>query len=189
MVREGIEQLSFEEALTLEEKRLEEEGHCLREAGLQLFGYKRGGQYAAQLEYFLEEFSDDQFLFLLQEELISHFEATVVKLFEFLEVDEDFIPQRPVVRNPASIPRSKWFHNLLRHPSGISQQILKFFTRRMSYETRYKLKTTLLDLNLKPISYSPMNEEIERNLRAFFADDIRKLEGMIQRDLSHWILG
>ena len=56
MIRDGLEPLSFEDALSAEEKRLKTQMDDLSTRGSMSYGYYRGGRYMAQIKEFLKYF-------------------------------------------------------------------------------------------------------------------------------------
>jgi hypothetical protein len=51
------------------------------------------------------------------------------------------------------------------------------------------LKKSIKDKNLKETAYIKIEAGIERELKKYFQPGIKKLEGLIQRDLSSWYRG
>jgi hypothetical protein len=181
MVREGLEDLSFEQALAEEPERLQKNVEELRSTGSMQYGYTRGGHYAEQIAHFLEFFERTRFLFLLQDDLLSDFGGVCRQMFHFLEIDEGVAIQVSA-SNPASMPRSRWLQKVLQGPSGAKELLKRVLPRRM----RYRAKRGLLNANAVITRYPPMPADIRRMLQNLFRDENQKLSKMIQRDLSHW---
>ncbi|MBJ95205.1 MAG: sulfotransferase [Rickettsiales bacterium] len=84
----GREALSLSEALAAEERRLKVAlgaGDYNSRPFLQQ-SYRLRGEYATQLERWLQRFSREQFLFLRSEDLVARPEPTVMRILDFLEV-------------------------------------------------------------------------------------------------------
>ena len=70
------------------------------------------------------------------------------------------------------------------------------FTRRLLIDLRLsfimlilrriRVTNLFMRLNTEPFSYPVMKDETREYLRNVFNDDIRKLEILLNRDLSHW---
>lgn len=86
-VRNGVETLSFEEAVTTETTRLAELEGEWRE--IAPFAYLGRSEYGPQLEAWLRYFPIDQFHFLLFEDLVRDPSSVARDLFRFLGVDPD----------------------------------------------------------------------------------------------------
>lgn len=113
MVMEGLEPLSFEEALEAEPQRLREHAAHLERTGEMTYGYLAGSRYATLLAPFLARFEREQFLFLLQGDLRDDPAGTLGRLQRFLGLDE-LAPQEALASNPAAMPRSRRVHRLVR---------------------------------------------------------------------------
>lgn len=184
MTREEKENLPFVEALEAEPRHIQEQWDELYSFGSMNYGYFRGGCYATQLEYYLEQFPRDRFLFLLQEDLKRDLAPTMHRLFNFLGADPDFVVQ-PVVSNPAAMPRSRGVQYVLHEPSFL-KELFKLIT---PFSFRYRLKHKLSDANLKSFDYPPLDPQIAAWLRGRYVDEVRRLSTLIGRDLSHWLVG
>jgi hypothetical protein len=180
--RLGNETLSFKDALVAEDHRLKDNWEAFSSGGVGTFAYYRLGCYATRLKPFLELFSPDQFLFLLQDELRNEFSRTMAKTTSFLGVDTSF-EFRPMVSNPASMPKSRFFFNLLTKPSPL-HRIARFLVPIPT--VRSSIKGSLRRATLEPFRYPPMDESIEQSLRARYADEIKQLESLTHMDLSNW---
>lgn len=184
MRREGKESLSFEEALNAEEERYAAHWKELISHGMQRYGYYRGGCYATQLDAFLETFPQENFLFLLQEDLKMDFPKTISSILAFLEVDQ--VELNPANSNPAAVSRNRRLQNFLIRPSGPLRHLIRIFTHRLPHQIRYRLKMGALELNLREEAYPPIDPLTESNLRQRYREEIIRLEKLINRDLSHW---
>ena len=87
-VKDGRENETFEAALALEPSRLDSNHEVFQTTGQMLYGYYQGGRYAALLKPFLDIYSREQFLFILQDDLKTEFVATSRNLFKFLQILE-----------------------------------------------------------------------------------------------------
>ena len=48
------------------------------------------------------------------------------------------------------------------------------------------LRDMLMRLLVRPVEYPPMPEDVRQRLEATFAEDIAKLEKLLNRDLKNW---
>jgi hypothetical protein len=171
---------SFEDAIHSENNRIQENWQRLEHEGNGLYGYFRAGCYASLLKPYLDLFPRESFHFLLQEDLYKDFKPSMSKLLRFLDIDDEY-PLKPVISNESAVPRNQKAYNLFnslkktKHKdllkSFIPTGVRKWFRR---------------DGLMKPFNYPPMGDEIKRELYTRYAEEIKRLETIIGRDLSHW---
>ncbi len=90
MVKEGMETLPFNKALENEQVNLKIHQDDLQRSGAMTYGYLKGSCYAVALQPFLDLFPHQDFLFLLQEDLVRDFSASIQRLLNFLDLDTSF---------------------------------------------------------------------------------------------------
>jgi len=185
MIREGIEKLSFEDALEAEDKRILENYQELSQQGSMIYGYFRGGCYASQLEPFLKLFPRESFHFILQEDLLDDLTHTMQKLLDFLEYRQSYKEFTAVRKNTAALPRSMVFQRWLHKKSRWRNWLKKL----LPIQIRYAIKENMIRLNLRPVKYAGMQPETEKRLRQGFDKEISRLQEIIDRDLSGWRIG
>jgi hypothetical protein len=171
MIKEEQETEPFETALELEAERMERYGSELRRTGSMKYGYYRGGCYADQLQHYMRYYSDERFFFLRQEDLKWKFNGTIAAVLDFLQVDTH-VPLRPTTSNPASLPRSRALHKLIRRPSRLK----KIMKPVIPGELRHWMNVRIMNLNLRPISYPPMSQDVRGTLMERYRDQINRLE-------------
>lgn len=181
MVYEGIETLSFEEAIKAEKSRSESseaEYACAID-----YQYVDSGMYARQIRNYYKYFDPEQFMILFFEDLKSNPSQIVREIFHFLGVKEETDIQVGVTHNTAGIPRWRIIHDLLRQPNPVKKALGRLVPDRV----KYMLVTKLLNLNKKSFRYPPIDPELEQQLRRVFKDDIRDLEKLAGRQLGNWL--
>jgi hypothetical protein len=116
----------------------------------------------------------------LQEDLYQDFEANMAKLMQFLEIDITR-PLKPVVSNESAVPRNPDIYHLYKEfkRTKIKNMLKPFFPYRFR-------KWLRKDALLKHFNYPPMENEVKVELYVRYADEIKQLESIINRDLSHW---
>jgi hypothetical protein len=92
---------------------------------------------------------------------------------------------RPVASNRAALPRSQALHQWLRNTSNFKEHLKKF----IPFSVRHRLKMFAIDSNLRPFDTPPLDEGIAQSLRQQYAGEMKKLEQIIDRDLSAWYRG
>jgi hypothetical protein len=181
MVREGREELGFDEALRVEERRLKQNRDELYQLGSMVYGYSAGGRYASLLQPYLKLFPAKDFHFIFQDDLKSHVNETCANIFEFLEI-EPSIQINSSNSNPAAMPRSRLLHKTLRQRSLLKELIKPFMPGRV----RRRLKSKMIQSNLKEIPYAPLNPRLAHELRLSYSTEIDKLESITGKELSSW---
>ena len=181
MVREGREDLDFEEALRTEEHRLEQHRVELYQLGSMVYGYSAGSRYASLLHPYLKLFSRECFHFVFQGDLQSRVNLTCEELFEFLGIDSS-TQINTSNSNPAAMPRSRLLHKTLRQRSLFKEFVKPFIPMRV----RRDLKSRMMRLNLKETPYVPLDPKLAHELRLRYKTEIERLEKITGRNLSSW---
>jgi len=181
MVREGREDLDFDEALRVEELRLKQNRHELYQLGSMVYGYSAGSRYASLLQPYLELFPPEDFFFVFQDDLKSRVNGTCKEIFGFLGI-ESSIHIRTTNSNPAAMPRSRLLHKTLRRRFRFKELIKPL----MPIRVRRPLKKKVMQVNLKETPYVPVDPQLAHELRLSFGIEIEKLEKITGRDLSSW---
>jgi hypothetical protein len=141
--------------------------------------YLERGFYAQQLRWYLERFPNEQILILLYEDLVSRRDATLRQIFEFLEVDPNYLPSKTNRKNESLIPRNPLVHRTLLSVDPIAKAI----PGPIGKATRYAL-SHLKRKNLhKPI----LNDQLFNDLLESYRTDILDTQSLIGRDLSEWL--
>lgn len=189
MLYQGDEDIAdFEQALAAEAERREGTripAGCRKPFALQ---YRDLARYADQLERYTSAFGDDRVLVLLHDDLIADAASCYRRVLGFLGLDPDYEPQLRVV-NPNKTVRWSKLRDLLRDTSPSQSQQLRRLGRVLvrNDRSRARLRRRLQSINTKSVPRPPMDPELRRRLQAELADDIGRLETMLDRDLSNWL--
>ena len=170
MVRLGWEPIhDFERALADEERRIDAHWSPF-------YRYRAKGFYADRLQAYFDYFDREQMRFFLFREFQEEPSSVVREAFAFLDVDPEVPIDTQSQHNRSGLPRSQLLHRLLTHP--VAEWTMRGPLRR--------IRTTLRDWNTayeKP----PMDPAVRKDLEDGYREDVRKLEALIDRDLSHWL--
>jgi hypothetical protein len=176
LVRDGLERLpSFEAALDAEDDRI-------RSNWQHIWHHKRLGFYHEQLTRYRDLFPPDQLAVFLYEDLVAAPVQMIQQMFEFLGVASDFTPDVSLKYNVSGTPRSRLLHAALARPNAAKDVVKAFLPAAM----RRRMRADLMARNIRP-SIPPLAAETRRYLVELYRDDTRKLERLIERDLSHWL--
>ncbi len=178
MVMEGYEWIfPFERALAAEEDRFLD--RSFRKNNPEYFWnymYFRSGLYYSRIRSYIETFGRDSVKIYLFEDLIQTPLLVYRDVCRFLGIDEAFSPQF-IPENPSRFPRSVRFQHRLRR--------LKTKYHRFGSA---KVISSLMRLNIWTGYKGEMELETRRRLQQAYTRDVEDLSGLIQRDLSHWLV-
>ncbi len=173
MRRDGLETLTFEEALAAEDRRVADRwGHR--------WYFLRRGFYAAQLRPYFANFAREQIKLYLYEDYVSNPVGFAQDIFRFLGVDDTFVPDMSVRHNESKLPRSRRLQVFLTEPRAAKKLLKAFVPARWSRSVGDRLRRE----NLTRPQLSP---ETRRRLTEVYRADIEELQEMMGRDLSHWL--
>lgn len=171
MVSKGNEPASsFDEALADEPRRIEENWH-------HIWHYTRMGMYYNQVAAFREAFGPDQFRVFLYEDLRNDPDQLYRQLFDWLGVDTAFRPSRNEV-NTSGQPKSRFLNQAIRSISRVP--LMRAAIKSViPAAVRERVRNANLVRHRMP-------ESARERLTDHFYDEIGRLEGLLQRDLSGW---
>lgn len=175
-VRTGEEAKSFSEAMALEEERMARDPYGW-------WGYVSEGRYAFHLRPWLDAFPRENFLFLLMEDLATDSLGVLRAVYQFLDVDPDYMIPDLGRQNTAGAAKSAGVLRLLNSPS-----LLKSLVKRvLPLRYRQRIKTRIIELNTSRRTPPPeLRPEIRAQLADYFKSDIEELEALTGLDLQCW---
>ena len=169
----GREKKQFKEAIFDEENRIKNGWEWA-------WFYLKTGLYYEQVRTFLEIFNDNVLILILKEfqkKPLKHFK----KIFDFLEVDNKFIPFFSRLQNVSS-ERENFINGVI--DSG-NDSILKKFGRAL-FPRKYRLLIKY-KINLKNKSKLKMDKEMKEYLKDYYKKDIEQLSHLLNKDLRFWL--
>ena len=180
--RDVHEDLEFKEALMNESSRLnkyEENGDYLSYLRQ---SYVSQGLYSDMLDRYLSYFSLDNFLFIqFEEEFIKHREETIIKILNFLEID-NFDLKIDIKSNPASKEKSKTLKRIMKK-RGWWRKILKFLVP--SIQLRQIIRNKIQRANIIEIKVDKLSDELKREIyRNYFSEQIDSFSKTSNKKIS-----
>jgi hypothetical protein len=187
-VLEGLEPLSFEEALDHEPKRLmAAEGKW---AEVQPHAYSTRGHYSKHIQEYIDLFGRDQILFLKSEDLGRYPEINITRVCEFLEVDSSIKLQSPPNYSSPSVKsrlvqlelrnyfgdRFSELVECLRKEEGLSSSM---FTEE-DLGNIEKLRSNL------SLGKDPLPEHLRQRLREVFLEEICRVRDIVEFSVEDW---
>jgi len=173
-LRDGCETLSFERAIEEETSRLQQNW---RPGWL----YIRGGYYYSQLKPYFNLFSQEQMRIYLFSDFQQNPSEICQDIFDFLNVEPNFIIKDLSVKNISEVPKSKAIANFLRQKT-LPKSLTKRFLPNLIYtNTSKKVKSILFKPKV------PLDKKLRKKLSLLFEKEVLSLEKEINRDLSKWL--
>jgi hypothetical protein len=173
-VRDGRENLSFENALKEEKKRMEEN------YSFDYF-YSHRGLYFRQVKNYLENFKNVKIV--LFENFRSDFETTMKDILTFLQVDTGFKFARKNDVNRSAFPRFGTLGKLITVESKIKFKLLSI----LPAETRLSIKEHFNRWNSSNKFPLPISESAKIYLREYYKEDVSSLSTLTGLNLSSWL--
>lgn len=164
---------SFEAALAAQPERQ-------RNRWQPLFQYSEFPRYAEQLTRYFEHFGRDQVKIFLYEDYLADPQNLLREICAFIEVDTAFNPDIAEHANMGGNPKSAFLQWLVMRPNPLSRMIGAI----LPLNVRQRIKDMISRMN---IDRDEMPVAARDHLRMVLRDDITLLQGLIGRDLSHWV--
>ncbi len=172
----GDETLTFEDAIEHEKERIK------AGKGIDTLIHFERFFYYNQVKAYMENFT--QVRVYLYDDLMDDAFGMVRDIFEFLDVDSSFVPRTDTKYNMSGIPKNLLLHKLLTTRNILRVATGTFLKVVLSDEKALKLYEYLRSKNLKKAKMKPETREL---LKRLYREDILKLQGLINRDLEHWL--
>ena len=172
-LRDACESVSFEEALQQERDRIR---NHWRPGWL----YQDCGFYYSQVKRYYNFFDSNNIKIYLYDELDQDSLAVVKDIFQFLQIDDDFVPEVSR-KNISKIPKSKLLNTLITRENPLKNGLKAVLPTS---------ETTLMAKCARKFNYDHkpvLAEETRQLLIDLYREDILKLETLIQKDLSAWL--
>jgi len=140
--------------------------------------YVEMGLYAEQLKRYQQYFPPGQMRIYLFDDLKDNAAAVIDDMLRFLQVDPSYNVDTSFQANQASVPKNAGLVHFLRKTGlrTVAKRISPRFLGEAAKKVFYKEKDDLV-----------LTQRDKDFLRPLFEQDVRELEKMIQRDLSHWL--
>jgi hypothetical protein len=171
----GLEPISdFKKALELEDQRIANRWH-------RSYWYFHNGLYAHLLQPYFRRFPRKNMRIYLYEEWVSQPQSILRELFQFLEIDDQFLPDYSSRQNQTFLVRSISLHGLLERAPRWLRTMGKLFPFRV----RNRLVRGIRQMNqFKP---PPLDSKVRTNLLDRYRDDLLELQTLLDCDLQNWL--
>lgn len=180
-VREGIEDLSFSEALDAENERLAADTTGrFNHSWVGNIAYVGRAAYMEQIERYDRVFPRENIKIFIYEEFFKPGLPLFPELCGFLQIDTGFKPDTSKKHNVAGQVRSVLLRELIRNPATWKEPIKAV----VPADVRLSIKEALERLNRRDVEMPELDPALRKHLQARFDPVVRALEQRLQRDLS-----
>jgi hypothetical protein len=179
LIRQSREFLSFGDALKAEGER---------KSMNWAFGwfYKDVGLYYEQVDAYLKNFKEVKVL--LYDELIEDPLTLIQDIYSFLGVRSNFSPDIKIKYNVSGVPKIKFIHTILNKPNFL-KSLIKSAARLVLNEDKIKrLKNTKEKIIGRNLEKQQLSLETKEYLINFYRENILKLQCLLNKDLSNWLV-
>lgn len=146
------------------------------------------GLYYNNLTHFYSEFDSSKLKVCLYEDLCDRPVEFMQDMYGFIGVDDSFRPDMSRKAQVAQVPKNRSLNKLLRQQNPIRSLIAAGLRTFLSEGTRQKLRSTIINLNSSEKSQAPLSPDVRKQLVEFYREDVLKLQDLIGRDLSSWLI-
>lgn len=146
--------------------------------------YLYESSYARHLDSFMKRFDQSQMMVLLFDDLIQKPDCVISRALEHIGCDPSLAPTvayEPV--NQASIPRSRIVQNAVRTASRATRSVPMTNVMRRCVN---RVGSDVRSLNTRWVTDVRMEDATRSYLQRQLGEDVRYVERMLDRDLSHW---
>jgi hypothetical protein len=179
--RRGFETEDFKYALQKESYRLKENTYF----NSNHFSYLDRGLYYNQLKRYIDTFGKENVkVFIFENDIIKNIESTLKTIQEFIHVPYEVL-ETAIKSNQASEPKLKWLRSIIFNKNN---PVKKLFSHLLLKEDfKFKVASKINAINQKPTKSDKLtSQEIQKITNTYFIEDIKKVEQLLNIDLSLW---
>jgi hypothetical protein len=148
----------------------------------------RKGFYTDSLKHFIEAFGAHKVTVFLYDDLQQSAVTFMQTMYKVIGVDPDFEPDVTKRAQVAQVPKNKTINSLLRTQNPLRQAVSSGLKLFVPEAARQKVRNQLINMNSTDKSSDPFLDEDRQALINLYREDILKLQDLIQRDLSAWLV-
>lgn len=148
----------------------------------------RKGFYYEPLKFFIHTFGSQNIKVLLYDDLCNDPVRMMQDIYQFLGVNDTFEPDVSTRSQVAQIPKSQSINKLLKTQNPIRKNIALALKLFLPDAVRQRLRSTLISFNSHGKEATTLSVEDRTVLAQLYREDVQKLQDLIQRDLSAWLI-
>ena len=188
-VLEGLEPLSFDDAISKEAERISSAEGIWSE--VQPHAYVARSRYASFLREYLETFGSDRVLLIKSEDLGRNPRETLRKVLDFLDVDSSIeLPLPPNYSSPSVVSRAvqvelrEYFGDRFPEIVESIRQENVFADKNSSVEDRARFAQ--LQENLRAVK-EPLPSQLRHRLRDLFESEVAEISSLVDFSVEDWV--
>ena len=139
--------------------------------------FVRLGLYYEQLKRDFETFGKENVHIIFYDDFKNDLQNQVQKTYDFLEVDSTFVAQLNTKHNTYSMPKRSWIRKVYAFV-----QLRKLLRKILPNQIVKQIKAIFFSKTNKPV----LSDKLRMQLNELYADDIKELAILLNRDLSQW---
>jgi hypothetical protein len=147
------------------------------------------GFYYTHTKRYLHCFPRENIHLVVFEDIRDAPETVLADLFDFLDVDVEFLPSNLHERvNERKAPRSILLRDFIGNARDYlnTHPRLSNLKRLLAFIGAEAVTNWAYRINLATASFPPMDSDTRAHLVGIYADEVRELSDLLDRDLSHW---
>lgn len=148
----------------------------------------RKGFYYEPLKFFMHTFGSANIKVFLYDDLCDNPIRMMQDMYRFLGVKDTFEPDISKRSQVAQIPKSQSINKLLKTQNPVRKSIASTLKLFLPDEVRQHLRSTLINFNSQGKEAVALPVEDRTLLAQLYREDVQKLQDLIQRDLSIWLI-
>jgi len=188
-VLQGLEDLTFEDALRREKVRIENQTGIWAE--IQPHNYTGRGFYGDQITQFLELFDRQQILLIKSETLASDTDRELGKIYNFLGLNNlEFIAQRPSNHTSGNVVNPSLQMQLRDYFGDRFDKVIEAVRKEEDFgrfeegdKDRHAFEQLLENMKGRK---EDMSERSRKYLQDLFSEDMKVLESIVDFDIKDW---
>ncbi|MEB3267487.1 MAG: sulfotransferase [Leptolyngbya sp.] len=148
----------------------------------------RKGYYAEGVAAFQKAFGPDRVKIFLHDDLKTSASQLMAEMYRFIGVDDTFQPEVTRKAQAAKVPKNKTVNALLQGKNPVRSAIASTLKLVLPTDARQRLRSGLINLNSGGKDDAPFLPEDRAALLNLYREDVLKLQDLLQRDLSTWLV-
>lgn len=179
------DQAEFEKAWDLEDSRKLGQNIPKNCRSPRLLYYSEVAKYHEQLQRVYKYFPEEQVKVVLFDDFKNSNLETYKDLLAFMDLVYDGKVDFPRV-NEAKKAKNKFINRFVHRPPKILKRIARLILKLIN-KPRFGILERIDKLNRDKDLRQGLSDQIKEKIRNAYADDIKQLSGLINKDLSHWL--
>ncbi|MBF1801809.1 sulfotransferase domain-containing protein [Alloalcanivorax profundimaris] len=176
-VREGTEELSFDEALVKERERIQ----CGARFELHYANY---GLYYEKVKNYIDIFGQKNVLVLTYDDLKSDPERVCGECFDFFGLEKPSSGADFIVHNKGGMNNNEFYRKLLKLAGNkMVKRLVRIF---VPFGIKRKITIGIMN-KYQENEYPPISDQQFNNLKVFYRNDLERLSELLGRDLTSWL--